>query len=104
LGSGALRVEGGLFRGDCVAASNVRKESPTTAIMESRMRRLAELVRPTTEFVMSESTKRFIERVVAERIAEDLKDSEWRKRILGTIDRSYRTERKRLGMSARKSK
>jgi hypothetical protein len=53
---------------------------------------------------MSESTKRFIERVVAERIAEDLKNPDWRKRILGTIDRSYRTARKRLGMSARKSK
>ena len=71
--------------------------------MEVAVHRLAELVQPMTEYVMSESTRRFIKRVVAERIAEDLKDPDWRKLILGTIDRRYRAERKRLGMTVRRT-
>ena len=66
------------------------------------MRRLAEIVQPTTEYVMNESTRSFIERVVAERIAEDLKDPDWRKLILGIVDRHYRAGRKRLGAKARR--
>ena len=67
------------------------------------MRRLSDIVRPTTEYVMNESTRSFIERVVAERIAEDLKDPEWRKLILGTIDRHYRAGRRRLGRAGPRS-
>lgn len=68
------------------------------------MRNLSRIVGPTTEFVLSESTRAFIEKVASDAAAETLKDDTWRREIREMVRRHFDKGLKKLRSRKRRSR
>ena len=69
--------------------------------MKTVMRKLSAT---TTEHVLLESTRAFIEKFTSELVAEEMKDPRVRAWLLDTVKRDYKAARRKLGGPRRKRK